>query len=948
MPDLFRPTFFYPMKNIFTSFFIFITTLSFSQSVITGAVIDGEFNDPLPFANVILKNAANESFIEGITTDFDGKFLFEVVDGTYLIELSYVGYETQQITEINITGDKEFLIDVILNPSSNSLDEVVVTTSQRKNSEVAILAIQKKSINLIDGLSAQTIKKTGDSNLAAAIKRVPGVSIQDGKFVYVRGLGDRYSKTLLGGLEVPGLDPDKNTLQLDVFPTNILDNIIISKSASADLPADFSGGIVNIVLKDFSTLPEYSFSISGSYNPDMNFVNNAIRNNPEGTNMFGFNNGYFDRPIGAAQNIPLPEQNAIGYAGVLNKVTRTFEQQMAVNRYRSGTDFSIGATASNQFNLKNDTSIGFIAALGFRSDTDYYKDYQTGTIAKETSGLENNTSQRGELGIIKKLASALFGVSLKTKNSKYKLNVLNLRSAESNAIFSEYADYLENPYIGEANIVTYTDRNIVSIPFSAKHILNEGKSIIEWKIAPSYAEVFDKDFKKTVFETNASKSFFTISPSTTQLPQRLWRTLKEDALASTIQYTYQLPESGIKGKIKTGAAYSSKDRSFRTSNYAIDFIGRSEELLGNPNSLLDPDNLWTADTNRGSYILGSLQRTNQYDAQSSTIAGFVSAELKLSEAWKATLGFRFENYALQYTGESIDQVLYNKEELIDVNDFFPSINIIRSLSEQTNLRFSYSKTTARPSFKENSSAQIFDPITERYFIGNPDLKPTYINNIDLRFEHYGEGNQFYAISVFYKNFEDPIEVVALGLNSPNQLIGRNNSEATVAGIEIEYRKNLIDSDDSKLAINVNTSFIFSQQEMTDAEYNGRVATEPNRVIDRTRELQGQSPFLINAGLTYAIVSKNLETGLFYNVKGKTLEVVGVGNIPDVYTDPFNNLNFTCTKKLGANQNQTITFKAQNILADTRESFYDYYGEEQRPFSLFKVGRSFSLGYSIKF
>ena len=948
MPDSFNPTFFYPMKNIFTSFFIFITTLSFSQSVITGTVIDGEFNDPLPFANVILKNAANESFIEGITTDFDGKFLFEVVDGTYLIELSYVGYETQQITEINITGDKEFLVDVILNPSSNSLDEVVVTTSQRKNSEVAILAIQKKSINLIDGLSAQTIKKTGDSNLAAAIKRVPGVSIQDGKFVYVRGLGDRYSKTLLGGLEVPGLDPDKNTLQLDVFPTNILDNIIISKSASADLPADFSGGIVNIVLKDFSTLPEYSISISGSYNPEMNFVNNAIRNNPEGTDMFGFNNGYFDRPIGAAQNIPLPEQNAIGYAGVLNKVTRTFEQQMAVNRYRSGTDFSIGATASNQFNLKNDTSIGFIAALGFRSDTDYYKDYQTGTIAKETSGLENNTSQRGELGIIKKLASALFGVSLKTKNSKYKLNVLNLRSAESNAIFSEYADYLENPYIGEANIVTYTDRNIVSIPFSAKHILNEGKSIIEWKIAPSYAEVFDKDFKKTVFETNVSKSFFTISPSTTQLPQRLWRTLKEDALASTIQYTYQLPESGIKGKIKTGAAYSSKDRSFRTSNYAIDFIGRSEELLGNPNSLLDPSNLWTADTNRGSYILGSLQRTNQYDAQSSTIAGFVSAELKLSEAWKATLGFRFENYALQYTGESIDQVLYNKEELIGVNDFFPSINIIRSLSEQTNLRFSYSKTTARPSFKENSSAQIFDPITERYFIGNPDLKPTYINNLDLRFEHYGEGNQFYAISAFYKNFKNPIEVVALGLNSPNQLIGRNNSEAAVAGVEIEYRKNLINNDDSKLAINVNTSFIFSQQEMTDAEYNGRVATEPNRVIDRTRELQGQSPFLINAGLTYAIVSKNLETGLFYNVQGKTLEVVGVGNIPDVYTDPFNNLNFTCTKKLGANQNQTITFKAQNILADTRESFYDYYGEEQRPFSLFKVGRSFSLGYSIKF
>jgi hypothetical protein len=186
------------------------------------------------------------------------------------------------------------------------------------------------------------------------------------------------------------------------------------------------------------------------------------------------------------------------------------------------------------------------------------------------------------------------------------------------------------------------------------------------------------------------------------------------------------------------------------------------------------------------------------------------------------------------------------------------------------------------------------------------------------------------------------------LNAPNQLIGRNNSEATVAGIEIEYRKNIIDNDNSKLAINMNSSLIYSQQKMTDAEYNGRVITEPNRVIDRTRVLQGQAPFLINAGVTFTNVNKNFEAGLFYNVQGKTLEVVGVGNIPDVYTDPFNNLNLTCTKKFGTNQNQTLTFKMQNILADTKESFYDYYGEEQRPFSLFEIGRSFSLGYSIKF
>ena len=177
--------------------------------------------------------------------------------------------------------NEEYTLTATLLPASNSLDEVIVTTTAKNNTEASVLLIQKRAVNLIDGLSAQSIQKTGDSDLASAIKRIPGVSVQDGKFVYVRGLGDRYSKTLLGGLEVPGLDPDKNTLQLDIFPTNLLDNILISKSASADLNSDFTGGIVDVILKDFSVLPEYSFSIRGSYNPDMNLNDNFIGNENE-------------------------------------------------------------------------------------------------------------------------------------------------------------------------------------------------------------------------------------------------------------------------------------------------------------------------------------------------------------------------------------------------------------------------------------------------------------------------------------------------------------------------------------------------------------------------------------------------------------------------------------------------------------------------------------------
>ena len=300
------------MNHYFNFVALLFSSLLFSQSVITGTISDGEFNDPLPFANVVLKTADGETNLGGSTSDFDGKYSFEVTQGNYILEFSYVGYGTKKITDIAVNSDAEVIVDVTLSPIDNALDEVVVTTSARQNSEQAVLALQKKSINLMDGLSAQSIKKSGDTNLASAIKRVPGVSIQDGKFVYVRGLGDRYSKTLLGGLEVPGLDPDKNTLQLDIFPTNLLDNIIVNKSSSADLNADFSGGVVNIILKDFSALPEYTFSLSGSYNPSMNLVNNAIQNNPSGMNIFGFNNGYFDRRIGAQQDIPLPEASQPG------------------------------------------------------------------------------------------------------------------------------------------------------------------------------------------------------------------------------------------------------------------------------------------------------------------------------------------------------------------------------------------------------------------------------------------------------------------------------------------------------------------------------------------------------------------------------------------------------------------------------------------------------------
>ena len=223
--------------------------LTAQSGKIIGSITDGDYNEPMAFANVLVKNTTT-----GTTSDFDGNYQLEVSEGIYTLIFSYIGYQSIEVSDVNVGPNSEVIVDVTLN--TNSLDAVVITTTIRKNTESAVLDLQKKSITMLDGLSAQSIKSSGAGNIASAVKSVPGVSIQGGKYVYVRGLGDRYTKSILNGVDIPGLDPDRNTIQLDIFPTNILDNIQVVKSFTADYPADFTGGVVNIVTKDFPNKEE--------------------------------------------------------------------------------------------------------------------------------------------------------------------------------------------------------------------------------------------------------------------------------------------------------------------------------------------------------------------------------------------------------------------------------------------------------------------------------------------------------------------------------------------------------------------------------------------------------------------------------------------------------------------------------------------------------------------
>lgn len=943
-------------KQLITLFFLIFTGFTFAQTgIVSGTIMDSEFNDVLPYANVVVKGTT-----KGTTTDFDGKYALELAEGTYTIQYSFVGYETKEITDVIVKANEEVIIDVSIGPA-NSLEEVVLTSSSKRNTENAVLNLQKKSVMLMDGLSAQTIKKTGASNAASAVKSVPGVSIQGGKYVYVRGLGDRYTKSILNGIDIPGLDPDRNTIQMDIFPTNIIDNVIVIKSAAAEYPADFTGGVVDIITKDFPSKAEYSISAGAGYNSTMHFNDNYLTYSGSKSDFLGYDSGKRDLPINRYQPIPGTFNNST----VLTTLTRRFDSELAAKNDKSGMNFDFGFTAGNQYDLGKN-KIGYIASLSYKNNTTFYGDRIDGNYTKDENNSNNNNLlatrlTNGDEGINSIVLNGLAGIVFKTDKSKYKANVLHIQNGESSAGF-----YLQKLAQGGGNAgfeniqkdaLLYTERSITNLLFNGDHKLTDNLDL-DWKFSPTFTKVLDKDHRITPLEQNQNGNF-SISPSTSSFPIRIWRTLQEEAWNGKVDLVNKYKLFDKAAKFKFGGSYSFKYRDFSTDQYLFTSTTLNVED-GNADNLLAEENLWTTTNQSGTFLnFGqAFQPANSYEGEQNIGALYASNEFNVSEKLKAIVGLRTELYKTFYTGQNqAGDEVFDGEKILDEYDFFPSANLIYAVTDNTNVRASYSRTTARPSFKEASNIQIFDPITNRTFIGNgfgnefyDAVKPSYVSNFDVRYEWFREEGQMIAVSGFYKDFKDPIESVFFPF-SPDQLTVANLGNAKVYGVELELRQNLgfITDGLRNLKFKANASLIESELEMAETEYQRRLlAARDGQTIDRTRQLQGQSPFLLNLGFDYSNDSLGLRSGLFYNVQGKALEVVGTGIVPDVYTQPFNSLNFTLNKEFGESKKSSIDLKVTNILGDKRESDYESYNTDNQTYSLRNPGTEISLGYSYKF
>ena len=939
------------IKKLLCALFILGGSLaSFAQGKVTGKVIDGETNDVLPFANIAVKGTTI-----GSTSDFDGLYELSLDPGTYTIVFSFVGYETKEVSGVEIKSSGDVVdLNVTINATAATLEDVVITTTVRKNTEAAVLTLQKNSVKLLDGLSIESIKTTGASNIASAVKNVPGVSVQGGKFVYVRGLGDRYTKSILNGVDVPGLDPDRNTLQLDIFPTNILENILVIKSSTADQPADFTGGVVDIITKDLPSREEYSISVGASYNSSMHFNDNYLQYDGGNTDFLGFDDGTRDNPLENTPGIlPLPQLDA--NAAIQN--TQAFERTLAAQRDQSFTDFSFGFTAGKQFEV-GDNRLGFLASASYRNETTYYEDYIEGQVFRKNADpsifeLGVDRSQQGEVGVNNILLNGLVGLSYKTEKSKYKFNVLHIQNGESEAsIFDQRNLIINSNQIKQDNLI-YTQRSITNVLLSGRHSSESTNWLVEWKLSPTLSRVYDKDLRTTNFIVSESDpSVFTISPSEGGDPRRIWRDLEEINLAGKLDITKKHKLFGRDAKTKFGGAYTYKQRDFVVDQFSLPFAGSFDTSIlgGDPDQVLAPENIFNTGTGQGFFARRDSNISDTFDSTISIAAGYISEEFKLSDRFNAILGVRFEKFDLIYTGESQSGLRFDEENILDEADFFPSANLIYDLNEDANqkIRASYSRTTARPSFKEASIAEIFDPTSNTFFIGNINIQPTYIDNFDLRYEIYGEGANFFAVSAFYKSFDDPIELSFIR-EATGQFTPLNLGDATVYGAEIEFRRNLDFIGFENFNITTNFSIIESEQNFSDDERDARLDNlRVGEELEDGRTLQGQSPFLLNFGLNYNGQNNGWQGGVFYNVQGRTLQIVGNGNIPDVFTLPFHSLNFNIGKTFGEKRNSSISLKFSNLLDDDIESVYESFGSEDRVYSRWSPGQEISLGYTYKF
>lgn len=958
------------MKNLLLLTILNLASLALlAQGTISGTILDEKYGDPLIGANVVVEGTSI-----GTSTDFDGKYQFNLEPGTYNIVYSYIGYNDKTITDVVMVDGEITYMDATLSDEALDLalgDEGVVVTAKAINrSENALMLLQKKSDKIQDGISSQEMSRYSVSDAAGAMKKVTGATVSGGKYIYIRGLGDRYSLTQLNGLTVPSADPYRNGAQLDLIPSYLLENIITSKTFTPDQPGNFTGGNVNLETKSFPEQFFLTVSASTSYNNQANLNNEFLTHSGGSNDYWGFDDGERAAPtfneketaaLRFGPNMARIANNSIfyerlaeptglysshaDYSRTVDGIANKFSTEFTPDQERQPLNHGLSLAFGNQYQIGNN-SLGMIFSGSFKKSYQHLGGFQTANWQLDNineQALENQGDYEETLSTETPTVNGMIGLAYKIgSTSTITANAIYNHTTDktSRYVFGERPDNLRGDLRFEGRQLSFRERELTNFQLGGEHVLlGLNNAIIEWKGSQAISSQLEPDTRFFENDYNIDTDRFSIPASDVQRPFHFFRDLEDKQYDGKLDLTFPLANNA--NKIKIGGLFTRKERAFNESRFQVEASNLATTFTGNPDEYLADENyglIGDNGTDIGVYPVNRSQLANSYTGSDEVQAVYGMLTYNFNEQFKFIGGARVETTNIEVT--SADP---NKEVgRIDETDILPSANLVYALTNDMNLRASYSQTVARPNMREISAFEAFDVLTKTIIKGNTGLKRSNITNYDLRWEWFTKPGEIIAISGYYKNFKNPI--VQTYERAPNPTIRFVNvDEALVYGLELEFRKDLgeLSSALRNFKFNANLSFINSESDVAiDEAFEGLAFT--------TRQFEGQSPLILNIALIYANPETGLDATLALNSLGDRLRIIGRDITPDIFDRGRNQLDFSISKKFG---DLGLRFSAQNLLNDnflisSTNNRLDGSGDGlDYTYSDFTTGVTFGLGVS---
>ncbi len=914
------------------------TVMAQQTGSVVGTLTDKDFNnEPLAFANVIIKGTD-----KGTTSDFDGLYALENLEvGTYTIQYSFVGFETVEIPNVVVEANKVTTVNVPMGASAAQLEQVVIKTTTKRESEVALLLEQKKAVTIKQSIGADELSRKGVSDAAGAVKQISGISRQEGgSNVYVRGLGDRYLNTTYNGLSLPSNDIEKKNMDLNLFSSDVIQNVSVSKTYAADFYGDFSAGNVNILAKDYSGKGFLDIELGSGFN-SRSIGENFVKS--EGTGKFGFYNRYDNNPFAVILSHGVDPEDAgtpVRFTGSISGGTSfTFE---------NNSKLSLFATASfdNDFEYRNGPAVDFTTIEKKRFDASEAYEYSTTTTA---------------------MANIIYKID---SDHKVSYNSLFINSASDEVSFfgidgqGTNRDAILDTDRGFYQMNVQFDQDMIIVnQLLGTHNLNE-KLKFDWGVGYNVVDSRQPDRKRISLERydlaldndpNTNPSFFNNIPFDNQ---RYFQDIDDTEINGRMNMAYQASE-----KLTFNLGYNgrTKEREFENIRYGYDFIEPNTpvEDVNNFNSVFAVENLGTV---YNTFVFNPLDPSiglgsenfpgnpeNTYKGTLGIHAGYLNAAITPDSTWTIVPGIRFESLK--------QDIVYDVINLLPTDPGFrataetyilPSLNIKYGLNEEQNLRFSFSKTVSFPEFKEVTPF-VYEDVTQRVG-GNPDLlnDPSFseIYNIDLKYEWFFGKSEIFSVAAFAKQINDPINKVIANDATGTQRFFRTGEKAEVLGVELELRKTLLVDEDekAKLSMGLNATYMHTEQDLRSSQGLFTTTFEEGR----TEELQGASPFIINADINYSPVFGNYKpvANLVFSYFSDRIDAIGSGQLGNIIEKSVPTLDFVWKNKIG--DNFEVNASAKNLLDPTIERIRETESLGDIALSSYKRGMNLALQLKYKF